>query len=258
MEKKNIHFNKALIFPLLIGVAIVFVILQFTVPQIKQIMQARQELKAERGRLDQLVKKATALEELNEESLTNNFKTSQDALPSEKDVAGILYTLARLENETRVSIGGVEFKPGLISTPSATPLSPAATPSAAKSEKPKSAVKPAAKPAAPAGPATIALSLDVSGDFSSVRNFLTKVREVSPLLTISSVDFSVEGSGVSASFDLSFNYQLLPATYIKVDDPLPDWDDKDEDTLAEIANFPVYNEISSMVTVGAGKTNPFE
>lgn len=252
MKKQKIYLNKTFLLSAFVGIAIIFIIFQFSIPQVKQILAVRQSLKQEKGRLEQLVQKSTALENLDEQELKDNFQVTQDSLPSEKDIAGLLYTLARLENETSVTIEGIELQPGLISTPSAN-LSITATPSAETKGK---APPPKTKPSG--GSETIDFEINVSGSFLTVRNLLSKITEINPLLTISSVSFSGEGGNVKAEISLSYNYQLLQSLYVNVEDPLPLPTNKDKEALSEVAKLPLYSKMPAVVTSPGGKVNPFE
>lgn len=253
MEKEKKFFSKNYLFPAIIVLVIIFILYQFTLPQVGQILEIRRELKEERQRLEQLVKKAQELEKLDEVTLKTNFQVSQEALPSEKDVPGLLFTLARLEGEATVSVEKFQLAPGLISTPAATPTQ--ATPSGekgkAKPEAPKKETKPSLS--------SLVFDLTLAGEFSAIRSFLDKITEIKPILQIPSLKISQnKGEGLKADFKINFSYQPLPLTLGKIDDPLPILTAKDKEILTEISQLPSYNQVPGVATAAGGKANPFE
>lgn len=258
MEKEKKIFQKEYLFPVLVGLVIVFILSRFTFPQVEQILEARRELKREKGQLEQLIKKATDLERLDEETLKNNFEITQKALPSEKDISGLLFTINRLRNEATISSGKFQIRPGVISTPSATPslaTSSPATPSAGKTKTGPQAVQKERSQTL----ASLNFKLSLSGGFVALRNFLEKIKGISPLLVVSSLDFSQKEEEIKADLGVVFHYQFLPSFLGKIDDALPVLTEKDKEILAQISNFPDYSQIPSIVNlIPLGKLNPFE
>lgn len=250
-------FSKNYLFPAITGLVIVFVLLKFTFPQFQQIVEAQQKLKGEKDRLEQLIKKARQLEKLDEETLKNNLQTTQHTLPSEKDVAGLLFTVARLQSEATVSAEKLELTPGLISTPSATPSAGyLATPSGAKEEK-----KPMETKREVPQLSSLDFSVSLVGEFGGIRYFLEKIKGINPLLVTPDIKISQrEGEeNVRAELKILSSYQLLPMTLGKIEDPLPVLTDKDENTLSEISRLPIYSQIpSGLIQAIVGKVNPFE
>ena len=231
--------------------------MQFTLPQIKQSLTIRQDIKEEKESLEKLVAKSTSLEKINDQDLKDKFQSVQDALPSEKNIPGLLYAISRLGNETGVSIGDIELAPGLISTPSALKGGPiTATPSGAKVEKGPSLST--GKTEAPIQASSLNFSIGVSGEYPAIRKFLSKIREISPLLSISKISLNPEGGVTRPVFNIAFNYQLISSGYTKADEPVSELNNKDQDTLDEISLFPDFSKMPAMATFSTGRLNPFE
>jgi len=255
-EKGKKFFSKAYLFPILLLAGIIFILFQFTLPQIKQIIEARGELKREKERLVQLIEKSTQLEKLDEVTLKKNFQVAQEALPSEKDVSGLLFTLARLESESTLSASGFKINPGLISTPAAVPK--VATPSGVAKGKAQEPTEVKTKTTAPLS--TLDFGLSLSGDFSALRSFLERIKEIRPLLLITSFNLSQEREASSgADLKVQFYYQVQPSFLGKISDPLSVLAIQEEEVLAEISRRPLYSQPpSSSTLVPIGKLNPFE
>ncbi|MDP3998167.1 MAG: hypothetical protein Q8P89_00930 [bacterium] len=274
MPKGALFPYKLYLLPVLIGAAVIFIFVKFTIPQFQQILTVREELKVKQARLDQLVAKSRSLEAQSKETLMDKLQTTQKALPSEKDVAGLLYTWARLQNEAGVASEGIEFSPGIVSTPSSSPKasgplpppgSEASRDEASSPATPSSSAKPsgsddeqATPKAAKKGPASFNFNIGVKGDFSAIRSLLDKIKEINPLIVISDLNFSFRDGAVRADLKVRYYYQLLAPFSGKVDDPLPALSPKDEEILSEIARFPAYNELPQEAKgETSGKLDPF-
>lgn len=258
MEKEKKIFQKEYLFPVLVGVVIVFILSRFTFPQIEQILEARRELKREKGQLEQLTRKVIDLERLDEEALKSDFEIAQRALPSEKDVSGLLFAINRLRNEATVSSGKFRLQPGSISTPSSTP-SLATSPSATPSDEKKKTSPQAVQKERFQKLSSIDFKLSLSGDFAALRNFLEKIKGINPLLVIPKLELSPKEGEIKADLNVVFNYQFLPSSLGRIDDALSVLTEKDKEVLAKISNFPDYSQIPSVVNlIPLGKLNPFE
>lgn len=257
MDKKKTSLNKMILLPAAAIVAVIFIILQFTIPQIKQSLTIRQDIKVEKESLEKLVAKSTTLEKINEQDLKEKFQSVQDALPSEKNIPGLLYAISRLGDETGVSLGDIELAPGLISTPSAIKGGPkTATPSGVKVEK--GPPLPTVITEAPVQVGSLNFNVGVTGEYPAIRKFLGKIREISPLLSISKISLNPEGGVTRPVFNIAFNYQLISSDYTKVDDPVSELNNKDRDTLEEISLYPDLSKMPAIATFSTGRLNPFE
>src|SRR3990172_11684098 len=98
--KRKKYLSRFYILPTLILLAIVFTLLKFTFPKVSEIMEMRRQLKTENERLGRLTEKAVKLEKKDKGEAKNDFQTAQNALPSEKDISGVLYAIERLGAET--------------------------------------------------------------------------------------------------------------------------------------------------------------
>lgn len=269
---------KTYLLPAVVSLVIGVILIKFTVPQVNQIMEARQALKVEKSRLDLLVEKSTKLERLDETTLKNDVQTTQNAIPSEKDVSGLVFTVDRLTKEASLAVKSFKTTPGLISTPSASPAS--ATPSGEK----KKSVAPSKEETSEFGQDKTAgqtdrgkstaqrlrtppplnqlsFELSIEGAAKNVRTFLEKIKKTNPLLSLTLLDYdhSLDGDQGKATIKMLVYYQPLPTTLGKTDDPLPVLTNNDQEILAEASQWPIYSQLPPLATGAAvGKTNPFE
>lgn len=267
---------KNYLLPAVISIVITVIIIKFTVPQINQIMEARQALKIEKARLDLLIEKSTRLERLDEATLKNDAQTTQNAVPSEKDVSGLIFTIDRLTKEASLSVKSFKMTPGLVSTPSA---KPEATPSGGKnksvavsqgdtsgfgqentSDQTKKGKSTGQRLRTPPPLNQLSFELLIEGATSNIRAFLEKIKKTNPLLSLSVLDFTQSDNDQGkATTKMLFYYQVLPTTLGKTDDALPVLTNNDQETITEVSRWPIYSQLPPLATGAAvGKTNPFE
>lgn len=256
--KRKKYLSRLYLLPALILLAIVFILLKFTFPKVSEIMEMRRQLKTERQRFGRLTEKAVKLEKNDKGKAKNDFQTTQNALPSEKDIPGVLYAMERLGVETGIVIDELKVSPGLVSTPSAIPqATPSGEPSKPSGESTKNPIKPKESPTQALASLTFDLSLH--GEILAIRDFLEKIKEINPILQVGEFKLSSDEKSLSADFKIIFSLQALPTSLGKVDDPLPAFTDKDEVVLEKISQLPVYSQMPSEATAAAlGKPNPFE
>lgn len=257
--KRKKYLSRLYLLPTLILLAIVFTLLKFTFPQLGEIMEMRRQLKTEKERLGRLTEKAVKLEKKDRGEVKNDFLLTQNAIPSEKDIPGVLYAIERLGVEMGAAIDELKVSPGLVSTPSATSqvATPSGEPSKPSGESTKAAIKPKESPTQALAFLTFDLSLH--GELTAIRDFLGKIKEINPILQIKEFKLSIDDKGLSADFKIIFSHQPLPISLGKLDDSLPVFTDKDEVVLEKIGKLPVYSQMPSEATTAAlGKPNPFE
>ncbi|MBI4100329.1 hypothetical protein HY439_01175 [Candidatus Microgenomates bacterium] len=241
MEIENKSFLKTTyLLPAAAIILIGFILVQFTLPQVKGIMKNREILKKEKTRLEQLTKKSTELEKLNTADLRRDFENAENALPSQNDVAGVLYMLARLQSDSQVFLDKIEMSPGLISS------------SSGQEKKTKTKEKTMSQ---------VEFKVSGVGDLIAVKNFLQRVKEINPQIEITKFDIASSGApGMEVNFELIFYYQLPPLALGKIDDSLPLLTAGEKEILSTVATFSAYNKIPSTEASASvvGKTNPFE
>lgn len=101
--------------PALIIVVCFMLISQITIPQLNFLSQKLQEEKTERAKLATISKNLEILSNLNETTLDSQLQLATDALPIEKNFAGIINTVNLSANKAGVFLGDYEFSVGDLS-----------------------------------------------------------------------------------------------------------------------------------------------
>lgn len=107
--------HKNYIVPVLIIVVCFILLSQVTIPQVDFLSQKLQEENVERAKLNTLNKNLEILSSLNDSTLDSQLQLATDALPIEKNFAGIVNTVNLSANKAGVFLGDYEFTVGDLS-----------------------------------------------------------------------------------------------------------------------------------------------
>jgi len=178
MAKRRRYFTIS-IFSWLVILILAAVIL---VPSIQTILEARAELSTAAAELDTKQQLITSLQSLDTQDIARANKVLAAALPIEKPVLPVLYSVDRLAAQAQVSVSDFQVSPGLLGTSSGkleTQVSDA------------SLISPKL--------ATLPLKMNVAGGFDSLSKFFQSLDNVVPFIQINSIEFSTDNLPTSVS-----------------------------------------------------------
>lgn len=180
---KNIELNKSVILflynkhknyivPVVTIIVSLVLLLTFTIPQIEELSTRQQEVKYEKDKLTSLVQTNGVLSNLNDSKLNTQLTIASEALPSTKNFSGVLSEISFAANKTGIFLGDFDFQVGDISNPS-TPAK---------------------------GFPNLQLTLSVSGDASSVANFINELYKSLPLVEVTKIQIAGNHAQVNTLF----------------------------------------------------------
>lgn len=171
--------------------------------------------------------KELELESIDQDRFRKDLDTALVALPVEKDIPGVLGELLVALGGSGMNLEGITFS-----------VAPA------ESEKTQE----------------YAVTINASGEDSSLRNFLERIAIAPRMIKLISIEVSKNsGKNISASVTFVTFYQLLPKSIGSVDDKLPRITQEETQILTDIGQklktFPKIESQSTETT--KGKLDPF-
>lgn len=184
------------VWPLLI-LALVFIAVAvlFLVPTILKIFSVNEDLTRIKQKAGIMSKKYDDLSKIDRDDIIRKTQKINYYLPSAKDVSILLDTMNSLTNETGLFFESMSLVPGDISTQSS-----------------------ALKKTSTSGLSNMDVSISLSGDFKSLKNFIRKTKSVSPLVHIKSIKASRKLKVADVTVTRPFSYEVVVVTYFQ---PLP-------------------------------------
>lgn len=191
--------------------AVVFLIPTVVLPQITKIRENLKVVNENGERLDQLVAKAGALEQLAqaEDQLDKNLAIAESALPIEKDVARLVRGVQNLAAANGLEVSKVKIQPGKTATVSAAPAEQTTTEPAAQSTNPTTT-------AATTNKSELIFELDLRGNIANFQSFLKGVESTKRLLIMSSFK-AATSTGAEFTFNVVVNAPFGPLPKIAQD-----------------------------------------
>jgi len=221
---------------LLPSIAVVTVIFAFLLinPRIKDILDLNKSIKDLENKVANVDRKLSILSSLDSNSLLSQVTEAEKALPSQKDIPGLLSSLDRLAQETGVSITSFQVVPGEITATSS---------------------------AKAIGAESLPFKMSVSGSYEGVKSFLSKAVNSNRTLRIRSVAISAKSqagqSSVSASLDMEAFYQVISRIIFAPSERLPDITVEEQKALEKARLRPNLSEVPGAIAP-TGKVNPFQ
>lgn len=211
------------LFPMLvIGFLVVSFIFVF-IPQVRAIIEGREELRLEQENLDKLIEKRVFLSGLSDVELTSQLILLNNALPSEKPVFSVLGSLVGQVEEAELELEGYDLSPGLLATASS------------ESEELYEEVE--------VGKLTgLPVEFSITGPFESINKLLISMENTVPIsrvrnISISGFEERGEEGGLNATLTMVVYYSLPPTDIGKISDPLIPLTVEDEETIKLLASF---------------------
>lgn len=202
-------------------------------PKIKEIISARKNLKKEEKRLAQITAKVAALEGLDQTELSEKADITAKALPSEKDLPLLLYSLKSLSAKNNIELQSIQVDPGELATVSA--------------EEKKDRLD------------FLSFKIIVVGQMTNFKEFLTQLVKTAPLMRGESVNLVTEETGEVSQADISLEapFLLPPVTLGVPETPITQITPGEEKTYQKLARLDFYLVEEELPSVPAGKENPF-
>lgn len=163
---------KAFIVPVIVIFVCVIIFITVIIPQFQQVISLQGQIADSQQRVTTLNNNIAVATGINDTIVNSQLKTTFLALPQDKDFAAILNAISNAAVLSNVSLGDYSLSVGDI----------------------------ASNPSSPQD-ANLQLSLNISGDISQVRNFITQLKNQLPLSDISQANI---GSGGSGSVTITF------------------------------------------------------
>lgn len=169
------------------------------IPQVQRIYVRLQEIKATETTLAEKRSYLQGLESLNEAEIARANTVLSVALPQEKPVLPLLFSVDRLATTAQVSLSNFQISPGLLGSSSAT-LDTA--------NSSLSSISP--------GLASLPLQMDVAGAFENLSTFFKSLDGVVPFIQINSIQFASAQQGTTATTSAQYTAQVeLSSLYLK-------------------------------------------
>lgn len=231
-----------------LGIGLVSCILVFVVmiPQIQDTISLFGKLNAETPKTEKLKQKLAALESIVNTAEYAQIDIVEDALPSKKPLLELLTSLYMVSTKTNVAIQQFKLSPGLVASDS--------TAQTAAPKRNNNAYD------------SLELTIQLSGTFQQIQDFLLQVEKAAPFTTVTKMDI---GGEIATGSDLTkenrvFKADLVTKTFfftqaisVRVETPLPLLDVKEQNVLAALASF-IPNTLSEQTTIqGGGQEDPF-
>lgn len=225
---KFYYAHQLQIFPVIVVLASLFLIMFVIYPQVVRLISNQQTIGDLNKRSNFLGSKAVALENYNEQGLSNKVGFVLTTLPVEKDYGNVLDLMQQLTaqfgfNVDSISFGGSSIKQGELGS--------------------------------------FAIQLDVKGPRAMFQDLLSALENSFRLVRVNSIDItSKQDSQIfSASLGLDALYSELPKDFGNTDSPLPDLSQKDEELIVKLEDLMrSIPSSASAIESPRGKSNPFE
>lgn len=215
------------------GLILFLVIFSGLIPQVRQVLKMRRELKLEKETLQSLRLKASDLEDLQTIAAYRAKNQVDRILPSRKPLLELLAGLSTMAGKNEVRFTEFSLSPGEISSASADFLAEA---DGGRSKHRASQKK-------NQDYETMPIELGVEGQFSDVQQFLTDVEQMSPLVTITSLSLQIRGQGViqaedkvQATLAIQSYYFTRPVS-AALEKALPKLGQKERGVITEIETY---------------------
>lgn len=158
-------------------IVIVVLTILLVIPQINSILTTTSAIAEKDGVLADKTAYSTALAALSVEEMTRQTTIVNAALPQQKPVLPLLYSVDKIALQSQVAVSNFEVSPGLVGTTSGK----LETTSITSSISPDILALP--------------LKMDVSGAFESLNVFFKALDDVVPFIQVNSVDFATADKG---------------------------------------------------------------
>lgn len=198
------HYKDYLL-PLVVIISCIALVFLIVIPQIQQYFVSQDQLKAEQEKLNVLKNNYNYLSSLDDTKLDADLKSLSQALPPNKDFAGIMNAIAVVSAKTGVAVGDFEFSVGDL----------------AKSNDEISAYP------------SIKIEVNLGGNAQAITRFSTELLKTVPLSEVT----SIKTSGNLSVLLILFYYKSFPPQNISSETPIVPINEKNLSLINEIASW---------------------
>lgn len=195
--------HKNYLIPIATIVACFILILEVTIPQISSLSDRQRQVQEEKSKLQILNDNFNIISSLNDSNLDNQLRLAVNALPVEKNFAGVLNAVNTASGKSGVFLGDYEFQVGDLS-----------------------------KVAPGKGVPTLSLSLQMSGGLEVVSRFLAEIYKTLPVSEIT----NIQSTKTSSSVSLVFYYKPF-SNAVNVTIPMKNLSKNYIDTLKNLSSW---------------------
>lgn len=230
---KNIKiFAKIRTFALPVITVVVLLLVLFLIqPRITSILELSKSVKALDQKNKVLEEKVQAVGLLDGGDLRSKIVEAEKALPSEKDIPGLLFSVDKLASDTGVIITSIQLTPGEIT----------ATASASQAFD------------------KLPVRISIGGPYEGVRDFLTKSVSTNRIFKVLKASLTTGQGEASISVSLELETYFLPLTNVrfKMEDPLPKMTPEEEKAIERAITQPDLSTLPEGRPPTGGRLNPF-
>lgn len=223
-------------FPAVTVLGIMLVSLYVLIPRLQSIPETQNKISQAKEQLTRLQKKRLLLDSLDRNSVLRNVEDTLAALPSEVDVASILYYIEQLGTRSGSNIAAISFTPGLVSSASAT--KPVGSEVLSRN-----------------GVSAIPITLRIQSTDTQLMDLLKLLSRSRRLVDMDSlsVAYAQDGQGLLSSSLSLFIYYLPQITQIgKLDSPVAELTQAEKTLLGDLSNFPILSVLPSTPSTSSG------
>lgn len=203
--KDSKYYSASVFFLVIAACSILLVIV--IIPQFNNYLSIRQEVAAKQDQIRIMNENIAFINRMDKSTITSQLKSATQALPAEKDFAGILNAIADASIRSGVSVSDFSFSVGDISSRSAINTS---NPVPVGNSSPGSVAS--LGNIAP----SVNLMLTIDGNIDSVKLFIKEISEKLPLSDVTTIDNKDNKTTVS----IEFYYKPYPEIAFKEDSPM--------------------------------------
>ncbi|OGE77187.1 hypothetical protein A3J19_01755 [Candidatus Daviesbacteria bacterium RIFCSPLOWO2_02_FULL_41_8] len=234
MKKKDLiefySIHKLKIFPLIVSLSSLFLSIFVIYPQVVKLISNQEAIGSLNKKSQLLETKVIALQSYDIEELSRKLGIILESLPPDKDYGNILGLLQRLTVNSGFSANLISFTKGTGDG---------------------------------AGVSNYGVQMSVKGFRDNFQTLLDSLENSSRLVRINKIEVSSRTNSptLESSLGIEALYEGMPKNVGEVDSSLPEFSQKDEELIKELAELEqaiLATSSSSAVQSPRGKSNPFE
>jgi Tfp pilus assembly protein PilO len=216
-------------------------------PGLGAVQKIAQETDGLKSEVSAMKKKIDTLNAMDDTQLSDVAQALRLAVPTDKDVAGIMMGTQALMSQYSIAIDSLTLTGGAVA-------SDAAGPRSGIDRK--------------LGIGVVPLSMSVVGPVSGIRDMLDNVTKVRRMMNITMFDLSIGGAAsasgtVRSNINAQLFFQPPPANIGKISDPIAPLSSAEQELITNVSSMPVVSDLMQ-VTGGqvempseVGRDNPF-
>jgi hypothetical protein len=254
--KAIFQVKRYILLPTVTVIVVIGLLAFFVGPSVRKIINTRKEVSKDSEKLASLKKKVESLEGFDESLLIEQVEVLEQALPSKKDVLGLMTTLNGLAEDNDVSLGNYKLSPGSIATEAATPSATKSTAEPQQARERKS------------GFDSIVVAVNLSGPLEGVGTFLSGVEHSWPLMKLTKLSLNPlkrrvleldatqsASDRIGVTLELDLFYASLPKQLGTIGKPIASLSEREQELYDEISQYLSYEV--DIPQVPTGVEDPF-